>query len=203
MTTEQTPAHHAAEKTETQALIDALNNNSRQIEKQRLHDKCKNYTEEFNKLLRETPEKKEIKIIPLSKKINWIESPEKLRSHLKILHDNDFIGYDNIESILSGSEVAFFIKHKKGECKSILNNATGLFRFWSTGGFIDGYFEKIINQNTGNQTEIEHHSLIEDSFCTEAKGNEFKKDTLKGNAGQAERENKIERIKKHFESLLK
>jgi len=168
-------------------------------------DNTKKYSTLFNTFWRtlksisllidaESPAIKKGEIKSLIEKINWQAGEDVLRTHLEKLRDKKFIQYDNIDSVMSGEEIAVF--------KKTLFDVAGLFHFWSNAGFIEGYFIKTIKQDTNTTKILKSHSMIINSFYYEEKGKNFEADSLKANATKTERLSKIESKEKVIESVL-
>lgn len=138
----------------------------------------------------------------LSNKINWKAGEDILRTHLEKLRDNKFIDYKNIDAVISGDEIAVFIKHNSGKLKSSQNNATALFRFWNKNKLITDYIFNTTNQDTGEAEEKESHNYICDAFYREKKENPFNYGSLKNNAKDPQRKHSIDNIIIHLESIL-
>jgi|GEM_PF-2778599 len=139
------------------------------------------------------PEKK-----PLAEKINWKAGEDILRTHLEKLRDN-FIKYENIDKVMSGDEIAVFIKHKT--YKSINNNILALYDLWNEKNYISDYIiEKY--RNDEKFLERQYKEFMENTFNWDFKGEI--KNINHGSMGTLyNREiKKIIEVKKHFESIL-
>jgi hypothetical protein len=77
----------------------------------------------------------------LISKINWMKGEEELCRQLEILKTNGFIHFESIPDVLSGKEIAEFIKHKK--YKSLIQNILSLFKFWDDEHYINNFVVKV------------------------------------------------------------
>ena len=133
------------------------------------------------------PEKK-----PLAEKINWKAGEDILRTHLEKLRDDNFIQYNNIDEVMSGSEIAIFIKHKTytSPCQNIL----ALYDLWNEKKYISDY--------TDREGKRQYKEFMENVFNHYFKGiiKPIKHKSMK--SIYSERIKKITDVKKHLESIL-
>jgi len=132
------------------------------------------------------------KITPIEQKINWQGGKEELKRQLEILKSHGFIDYTEIESILSGSEVAFFIKHKayKAPCQNIL----ALYDLWNEKKYISDYIDR--------ERKRQYKEFMENVFNWDHKG-EIENIKHRSMGSLYNREiKKIIEVKKHLESIL-
>lgn len=124
------------------------------------------------------PAQQHPQVKPLAEKINWKAGEDILRTHLEKLRDKKFIDYDNIDSVMSGKEVAVFIKHDSGELKATNKNAVYLFKVWYDLKLIDKSFIQIIKKENKEELDWQINSFIIDAF-NDSENIPFKSDSLK------------------------
>jgi len=166
-------------------------------------DNTKKYSTLFNTFWRtlksisllidaESPAIKKGEIKSLAGKINWINKPELLRTHLETLKNNNFIQYDNIDSVMSGDEIAVFIKHKTYTAPC--NNILALYDLWNEKKYISDYADR--------EGKRQYKEFMENVFNWEESGKIKPVNHKSMKSIYSERIKKITEVKKHFESVL-
>ena len=152
----------------------------------------------IKKMLTEIKGQSTAGIKQLSEKIKWQKEPELLRAHLEKLRDK-FIKYENIDKVLSGDEIAVFIKNKTH--KATYNNILALYDLWNEKNYISDYIiEK--DRNGEKFLERQYKEFMENVFYWDDKGSikQINHNSMKSIYN--ERIKKITDAKEHLESIL-
>lgn len=114
--------------------------------------------------IKQSPAQQHQPVKPLPEKINWKAGEDILRTHLEKLRDNKFIDYKNIDAVMSGDEIAVFIKYKTGILKATNKNIIYLFKVWYDLNFIDKSFIEITNKEGKKELDWQINNFIIPAF---------------------------------------
>jgi hypothetical protein len=142
--------------------------------------------------IKQSPTQQHQQVKPLPEKINWTKEPELLRTHLEKLRDDNFIQYNNIDEVMSGSEIAVFIKHKTYTAPC--NNILALYDLWNEKKYISDYADR--------EGKRQYKEFMENVFNWEESGKIKPVNHKSMKSIYSERIKKITEVKKHFESVL-
>jgi len=142
--------------------------------------------------IKQSPTQQHQQVKPLAEKINWKAGEDVLMAHLEKLRDKKFIDYDDIDKVMSGDEIAVFIKHKT--FTAINQNILALYDLWNDKKYISDYADR--------EGKRQYKEFMENVFNWEENGKIKPVNHKSMKSIYSERIKKITEVKKHFESVL-